>query len=129
MGGTDRTGLRPSTANAAAGPTRTCIGCRQADSRSALLRIVAGGGEQDPTVLVPDPAGRLPGRGCWLHPGFDCLALAVKRRAFPRALRVSAALDGSLVTAYLQARSADHNLTEQDRKRVHRDEQPMSTQK
>ena len=44
MGGTDRTGLRPSTANAAAGPTRTCIGCRQADSRSALLRIVAGGG-------------------------------------------------------------------------------------
>lgn len=28
-----------------------------------------------------------PGRGAWLHPDADCLATAVRRRAFTRALR------------------------------------------
>lgn len=28
-----------------------------------------------------------PGRGAWLHPDPDCLAEAVRRRAFARALR------------------------------------------
>ncbi|WP_344086037.1 YlxR family protein [Nostocoides veronense] len=129
MGGTDRTGLRPPAVAPRTGPTRTCVGCRQTDSRSVLLRIVAGVDEQGHPALIPDPAGRLPGRGAWLHPGFDCLALAMKRRAFPRALRISEPLGEQRVTAYLRERDAEGNLTEQDRKRVHRDEQPMSTQK
>lgn len=34
-----------------------------------------------------DGSGSLPGRGAWLHRG-DCVALAVRRRAFGPALRV-----------------------------------------
>ena len=65
---------------------RTCLGCRKRAAKSELLRVVAsdrGAGLE----VVPDPARRAPGRGAHLHPTTDCLALALRRRAFPRALR------------------------------------------
>lgn len=65
---------------------RTCVGCRERATKSELLRVVAsdrGAGLE----VVPDPAGRAPGRGAHLHPTPDCLKLALRRRAFPRALR------------------------------------------
>lgn len=69
------------------GPVRTCIGCRKQGSRSELVRLVAQG-SGSPAVLV-DERRRMAGRGAWLHPPSEkCLALAIKRRAFGRALRV-----------------------------------------
>lgn len=59
-------------------------------------------------ALVVDVARRMPGRGAWLHPDLHCLELAVKRRAFGRALRVAAPLDASAVTRHLEA-LADHD--------------------
>ena len=56
--------------------------------RSDLLRIVAIEGE-----CVPDHRGTLPGRGAYVHPALVCLDLAVRRRAFPRALRAPGPLD------------------------------------
>ncbi|WNM26283.1 YlxR family protein [Demequina capsici] len=38
-------------------------------------------------VAVFDAAKTLPGRGAWLHPGDDCLELALRRRTIGRALR------------------------------------------
>ena len=106
--GTDRTGPRPRLSRTTPGsPTRTCVGCRGADSWSALLRVVAEKGEQGQYLLVPDPWHRLPGRGAWLHPTGECLHLAVRRRAFGRALRVSAGLDSTAVTAYVEAVSSN----------------------
>ena len=69
------------------GPVRTCVGCRTTGLRSALLRVVlSDDGTGDP-VLVADERRRMPGRGAWLHPDQRCLELAVRRRAFGRALR------------------------------------------
>jgi uncharacterized protein len=65
-------------------PQRTCIGCRQKGPQSGLLRLVADGSGSS-AVLV-DERRRMAGRGAWLHPSEKCLALAVKRRAFGRAL-------------------------------------------
>jgi predicted RNA-binding protein YlxR (DUF448 family) len=68
------------------GSVRTCVGCRQRAAKFELLRVVAsdrGAGLE----VVPDPAGRAPGRGAHLHPTAECLELALRRRAFPRALR------------------------------------------
>ena len=65
-------------------PQRTCIGCRKKGSRSELLRLVAEGSGSS-AVLV-DERRRMTGRGAWLHPSETCLALAIKRRAFGRAL-------------------------------------------
>ena len=65
-------------------PQRTCIGCRQKGPRSELLRLVSGGSGS--SAVVVDERRRMAGRGAWLHPSEKCLALAVKRRAFGRAL-------------------------------------------
>ena len=71
---------------------RTCVGCRERSAKSTLLRVVADGG-----LLVPDPTGRMPGRGASVHPDPRCVDLAEKRRAFPRALRLPGPLDASLL--------------------------------
>ncbi|MCX4696722.1 YlxR family protein [Streptomyces sp. NBC_01408] len=69
-------------------PERTCVGCRERAAKSDLLRIVAIGDE-----CVPDTRGTLPGRGAYVHPAVVCLDQAVRRRAFPRALRSAGPLD------------------------------------
>ena len=73
-------------------PVRTCVGCRRRAPAAALLRVVARDG-----TLVPDPARALPGRGAHLHRDPVCLELAERKRAFPRALRVSGQLDAAAV--------------------------------
>ncbi|MEV4774468.1 YlxR family protein [Microbacterium sp. LTA6] len=69
-------------------PVRTCVGCRTRASRSALLRVVSQN-----NILIIDERAVLPGRGAWLHPTRECMDAALRRRAFARALRVSAPLD------------------------------------
>ncbi|MGW0749185.1 YlxR family protein [Streptomyces sp. NPDC002587] len=69
-------------------PERTCVGCRERAAKSDLLRIVAIEDQ-----CVPDRRGTLPGRGAYVHPAVVCLDQAVRRRAFPRALRSAGALD------------------------------------
>jgi len=69
-------------------PVRTCLGCRGRAPARDLLRVVARDGQ-----VVPDPARRLPGRGAHVHRDPGCVAMAEKRRAFARALRVSGPLD------------------------------------
>jgi predicted RNA-binding protein YlxR (DUF448 family) len=79
-----------------AGPVRTCVGCRERAPAAELLRVVA----VDSSV-VPDPARKLPGRGASVHRDLACLALAERRRAFGRALRVDGALDTGPLRRYL----------------------------
>ena len=67
-----------------AAPRRTCIGCRATDDKDRLVRLVAG-----PSVEL-DLRQRALGRGAYLHRGRTCLALAIRRRAVSRALRVKA---------------------------------------
>jgi predicted RNA-binding protein YlxR (DUF448 family) len=70
--------------------------------------VVAETDEAGVTRLTPDPRHRLPGRGAWLHPTGECLDQALRRRAFGRALRTSAAPDPAAVTAYVEARATGH---------------------
>ncbi|MCI2958997.1 YlxR family protein [Agromyces atrinae] len=71
---------------------RTCIGCRSRAPRSSLLRVVTRESQ-----LIADPSATLPGRGAWLHPTLECFQLAVRRRAFGRALRVTGELEATHV--------------------------------
>src|SRR5688500_16614266 len=68
------------------GPVRTCIGCRKRAAKSELLRVIAGSDAHGHPVVVPDPDGTAPGSGAHLHPTSGCYDLAVRRKAFPRAL-------------------------------------------
>jgi uncharacterized protein len=65
------------------------------------VRVTAGSDADGRLVVVPDPAATRPGRGAHLHPTSACYDLAVRRRAFGRALRVTAVLDSAPVAAYL----------------------------
>ncbi|MFJ4787157.1 MULTISPECIES: YlxR family protein [Streptomyces] len=78
-------------------PERTCVGCRERAAKKDLLRIVAVEGE-----CVPDHRGTLPGRGAYVHPALVCLDLAVRRRAFTRALRAPGALDTKALRFYVE---------------------------
>ncbi|HET6480696.1 MAG TPA: YlxR family protein [Actinoplanes sp.] len=88
------------------GPTRThsvrtCVGCRKRAPTSDLIRFVAAGTGVD-LRLQPDPSRRLPGRGAHLHPDPACFALAERRRAFGRALRLTGVADTGLLAEHLR---------------------------
>jgi predicted RNA-binding protein YlxR (DUF448 family) len=65
-------------------PVRTCVGCGRKAVQPDLVRLRAEAG----SVVVD--RSRSGGRGAWLHPAAECLDRAIRRRAFPRALRAEA---------------------------------------
>ncbi|NEE00030.1 YlxR family protein [Phytoactinopolyspora halotolerans] len=83
-------------------PIRTCVGCRSRAEKSALLRVVVEGSGPD-MGLVPDPDGKRPGRGAYIHPSTGCLDAAERRRAFTRSFRRGGPLDVTLVRRWLEA--------------------------
>jgi predicted RNA-binding protein YlxR (DUF448 family) len=99
-----RTSMSPASAPVL-GPVRTCIGCRERAAKSELLRVTAGSDSDGRPAVVPDPAAIRPGRGAHLHPTPACYDLAVRRRAFGRALRVATGLDSAPVAGYLSSLS------------------------
>ncbi|MQW76579.1 DUF448 domain-containing protein [Nocardioides sp. dk4132] len=90
------------------GPVRTCVGCRARVAKRELLRVTAGSDADGRPAVVPDPTATSPGRGAHLHPTSECYELAVRRKAFPRALRFTAGagLSAALLGEYLGQR--DH---------------------
>ena len=96
---------------------RMCIGCRERASKPELLRVVAVG-DATGTVLTPDLPGSAGGRGAHLHPTVACLDLAVRRKAFGRALRVQGPLDDSVVRTTVQTMESTT---------THHDDQKRST--
>ena len=85
-------------------PVRTCIGCRQRATKRELLRVTAGSDAHGQAAVVPDPDGSAPGRGAHLHPTTECYDLAVRRKAFTRALRATKGLSSAPVGDYLDSR-------------------------
>jgi predicted RNA-binding protein YlxR (DUF448 family) len=80
------------------------VGCRERAAAADLVRVVVAG-SASPDEAVPDVRGRMPGRGAWLHLDLACLDLALRRRAFPRALRHPGPLDVTAVRTYLEAKA------------------------
>lgn len=74
------------------GPMRLCALNRTGRSRDDLLRFVTGPGG----VLVPDPAGRLPGRGVWVTAERRAVEAAVQAKVFARSLKRAIAVPGDL---------------------------------
>jgi predicted RNA-binding protein YlxR (DUF448 family) len=66
--------------------------------------VTVGSDANGLTAAVPDPQGTAPGRGAHVHPTTECFELAVRRKAFGRALRVTAGLSSAPVGEYLSHR-------------------------
>ncbi|WP_307816418.1 YlxR family protein [Nocardioides limicola] len=81
------------------------MGCRTRVAKNELLRLVLGTDDAGQPAVVPDPTGSAPGRGAHLHPTRACFELAVRRRAFTRALRSQVGLVSEPVAEFLAARN------------------------
>lgn len=65
------------------GPVRTCLVTREAGSAATMIRfVVSPDGD-----VVPDLAGKLPGRGFWLTARRDIVHAACARNVFAKAAR------------------------------------------
>lgn len=87
-------------------PERTCIVTRAKGSPQTLIRFVAGPEGQ----IVPDLAGRLPGRGVWVNATRADVETATRTGAFARALKrkvVAPAGLAGMVEALLVRRLAE----------------------
>ena len=89
------------------GPLRRCLVTGESRAKADLIRFVVA---PDGT-MVPDVAGRLPGRGLWLTARRDIVAAAVTKRLFARAARQAVLVEDGLadrVEALLAERCRDH---------------------
>lgn len=67
-------------------PVRTCVACRTAGGKRGLLRLVR---LPDGAGVALDPTGKQSGRGAYICPTVACIELALKRKAFERALKTT----------------------------------------
>ena len=65
--------------------------------------MTAGSDANGRPVVVPDPTATAHGRGAHLHPTSECYDLAVRRKAFTRALRLGAGPSAAPVGKYLDS--------------------------
>ena len=70
-------------------PERTCVGCGSKRHKDELVRIflVNEDASGDFAGILPDPDGRMKGRGAYLCRNSECFERAVKRKAFNRAFK------------------------------------------
>jgi predicted RNA-binding protein YlxR (DUF448 family) len=64
-------------------PERRCLATGESQPRGGLIRFVLG----PDGMVVPDVAGKLPGRGMWVAADRAALDTAVKKKLFARAAR------------------------------------------
>ena len=76
---------------------RICIGCRQRDRQSDLMRVVAKG-----SAVIPDASDRQAGRGGYLHYDQKCFDAAKQRQAFSRAFRLGSSVSVEAVATAMQ---------------------------
>jgi uncharacterized protein len=75
------------------GPLRRCIATREVLPKELLVRFVVGPAAD----VVPDIAGKLPGRGLWVKAERAALANAVAKNLFAKAARTSVIVPADLV--------------------------------
>ncbi len=75
------------------GPERKCVATGQVLPRAQLVRFVVGPGSE----VVPDIAGKLPGRGIWVCADRTALETAVARKAFARGAKRNVEVPADLV--------------------------------
>jgi predicted RNA-binding protein YlxR (DUF448 family) len=74
------------------GPLRRCIATGESLETNRMIRFVVGPEDR----LVPDIAGKLPGRGIWVTARRKALASAIEKKLFARAARRPVTVDPGL---------------------------------
>ncbi len=74
-------------------PERRCIATGQTGPKAGLIRFVVS----PENVIVPDIAGKLPGRGIWISADRAAISLAVAKNLFQRAVGKPVSVPDSLI--------------------------------
>ncbi len=83
-------------------PQRTCVACREVQSKDTLVRVVC-----TPEGVLPDPKGKMPGRGAYLHARRSCWEPGINK-VLPVALRTELTdADRQRLTEYFSALPAE----------------------
>ena len=75
------------------GPERKCLATGEVHPKSALIRFVAG----PDGMVVPDIAGKLPGRGFYVVARREALETVIKKKAFARGAKAQVTVPEGLV--------------------------------
>ena len=94
---------------------RTCVGCRGTASPDQLVRVTTESTAHGPRAVV-DLRRRRGGRGAWVHATSECVALAVRKKAFNRAFRTAVTAHdlAEQLRVLLLAQEDDHKESESE---------------
>lgn len=70
-------------------PQRTCVGCVSTTNKRDLVRVV----RTPEGRVMPDPTGKQPGRGAYVHADPACWAKALAKGGLSRSLKVTMSAD------------------------------------
>lgn len=85
--------IETQTADASSPTQRRCLVTGEMKTKEHMIRFVVG----PDGVVVPDIAGKLPGRGLWVSATRDALSQAVSKNMFSRAAKAKVAAPAHLI--------------------------------
>ena len=88
-------------------PRRTCVGCREVQSKRELVRVVRTSMQR----VQVDPTGKQNGRGAYLHDQRSCWEKALKG-GLSRALKVDRIGEEDLIALYTYMTSLPNETDE-----------------
>ena len=71
-------------------PMRQCVGCHEMKAKRDMIRVIkTAPTEEGETEIILDATGRKNGRGAYICPNRECLAMAIKNKGLERSFKMS----------------------------------------
>ena len=68
---------------------RQCVGCHEMKAKRDMIRVIkTAPTEEGETEIILDATGRKNGRGAYICPNRECLAMAIKNKGLERAFKM-----------------------------------------
>lgn len=68
-------------------PMRQCVGCHEMKAKRDMIRVIkTAPTEEGETEIILDATGRKNGRGAYICPNRECLAMAIKNKGLERSI-------------------------------------------
>ena len=70
-------------------PMRQCVGCHEMKAKREMIRVIkTAPTEEGETEIILDATGRKNGRGAYICPNRECLAMAIKNKGLERSFKM-----------------------------------------
>ena len=70
-------------------PMRQCVGCHEMKAKRDMIRVIkTAPAEEGETEIILDATGRKNGRGAYICPNRECLAMAIKNKGLERPFKM-----------------------------------------